>query len=71
MPLGKKLEEADPDDPLITDTEIKLEITVGDVQRIAGACVKAFPPVVEIPPGARIKRKRWFDRTYRGLACAR
>jgi hypothetical protein len=56
VPLGKKLEEADPDAPLITDTAIKLEITVGDVQRIAGACVKAFPPVVEIPPGARIKR---------------
>jgi hypothetical protein len=54
--LGKELAQGDPDAPLITDTAVKLEITVGDVQRIAEACAKAFPPAQTIPPGARIRR---------------
>ena len=54
--LGRRLAEADGDAPLITDTGAKLDITVGDLQRVAVACAKVFPPAETIPPGARLKR---------------
>ena len=38
------LAEADGDAPLITDTCAKLDITVGDLQRVAAVCAKVFPP---------------------------
>jgi hypothetical protein len=42
--LGRRLAEADGDAPLITDTGAKLDITVGDLQRVAAVCAKVFPP---------------------------
>jgi hypothetical protein len=51
--LGRELAEADGEAPLITDPRVKLEITVQDVQRIAEACARAFPPVSDAPAGAR------------------
>ena len=55
--LGRELAQGDADAPLIMAPTVQLEITVGDLQRIAEACAKAFPPKVEIPPGVRVKRR--------------
>jgi hypothetical protein len=55
--LGRELAEGDSDAPLIIAPTVKLEITVGDLQRIAVACAKAFPPKVDKPPGVRVKRR--------------
>jgi hypothetical protein len=52
--LGRRLAEADGDAPLITDTCAKLDITVGDLQRVAAACAKVFPP----PQGERTARPK-------------
>ena len=54
--LGRELAEGDGDAPLITDPRVKLEIPVGDVQRIAEAWARAFPPAQDMPPGARLRR---------------
>jgi hypothetical protein len=54
--LGRELAQEDGDAPLIMAPTVKLEITVGDLQRIAAACAKAFPPKMDIPPGVRVKR---------------
>jgi hypothetical protein len=54
--LGRALAEGDSDAPLITDPGVKLEITVGDLQRIAEAWARAFPPAQDMPPGARLRR---------------
>jgi hypothetical protein len=54
--LGRELEKGDPDAPLITNTAVKLEITVGDLQRIAVACARALAPVLEIPDGTQLRR---------------
>jgi len=53
--LGRELAEGDGDAPLITDPRVKLEITVGDVQRIAEAWARAFPSAQDMPPGARLR----------------
>jgi hypothetical protein len=45
--LGRELAEDDAESPLISDPAAQLEIMVGDVQRIAAAVAKAFPPVDE------------------------
>jgi hypothetical protein len=60
--LGRRLAEADGDAPLITDACAKLDITVGDLQRVAAACAKVFPP-----EGARAARPkmRGPKRRYR------
>jgi len=60
--LGRELADADPDAPLITHPALKLEITVGDMQRMAAACARAFPPPDAVPSRARVKRgpKRKF-----------
>ncbi len=42
--LGRLLAEADGDAPLIMNTGAKLDITVGDLQRVAAACARVFPP---------------------------
>jgi len=56
--LGKKLDlgNADAEAPLLTNAALQMEITVGDVQRIMAAWAKAFPAVLEIPAGARLRR---------------
>jgi hypothetical protein len=56
--LGRKLDlgSADGEAPLLSNVALQMEITVGDVQRIMAACEKVFPPQMEIPPGARLKR---------------
>ena len=61
--LGRRLAEADGDAPLITDACAKLDITVGDLQRVAAACARAFPP--EEKAGARPKMRRGPKRRYR------
>jgi hypothetical protein len=56
--LGHRLDlaNADSEAPLLTNAALNMVVTVGDVQRIMAACAKVYPPVVEIPPGARLKR---------------
>ena len=54
--LGRELAQEDGEAPLITDPAVKLEITVGDLQRIAEAWARAFPPAQDMPPGARLRR---------------
>lgn len=61
--LGRRLAEADGDAPLITDGYAKLDITVGDLQRIAAACAKVFPPAGHA--AARPKMRRGPKRRYR------
>jgi hypothetical protein len=64
--LGRRLAEADGDAPLITDTGVKLEITVGDMQRIAAACAKVFPPEEKAAGGRGMRRspaKRFRPKT--------
>jgi hypothetical protein len=58
--LGEALDlgNADAEAPLLSNPVLQMVITVGDVQRIMAACAKAYPPPVEIPPGARLKRPR-------------
>jgi hypothetical protein len=53
-------------EPIIMAPVAKLEITVGDIQRIAQARARAFPPVetVQAKPGAR----RSSGRKYRPKA---
>jgi hypothetical protein len=60
--LGRVLADADAEAPLITHPALKLEITVGDMQRMAAACARVFPPPEAVQPRARIKRgqKRKF-----------
>jgi hypothetical protein len=40
----------------VDDTAVKLEVSVGDVQRIAEDYARALPAEPVIPPGARVKR---------------
>jgi hypothetical protein len=56
--LGKRMEldKADAEAPLLTNAALQMVITVGDVQRIMAACEKVYPPQMEIPPGARLRR---------------
>ena len=54
--LGRRLAEADGDAPLISDTGAKLDITVGDLQRVAAACAKIFPPVEQTSASSGIRR---------------
>jgi hypothetical protein len=61
--LGRRLAEADGDAPLISDACAKLDITVGDLQRIATACAKVFPPAEHA--AARPKMRRGPKRRYR------
>jgi hypothetical protein len=61
--LGQELAMADADAPLISHTGVELEITVGDCQRLAEAWAKAYPPTMEIPQGARIRKRS--GRKYR------
>jgi hypothetical protein len=61
--LGRLLAEADGDAPLIMDTGAKLDITVGDLQRVAAACAKVFPP--EQPRAPRPKMRRGPKRRYK------
>jgi hypothetical protein len=61
--LGRRLAEADGDAPLITDACAKLDITVGDLQRIAAACARVFPPAE--PAQARAPRRRGPKRRYK------
>jgi hypothetical protein len=61
--LGRRLAEADGEAPLITDACAKLDITVGDLQRIAAVCAKVFPPAEQA--GARPKMQRGPKRRYR------
>ena len=58
--LGVQLKEADGEALLIRDKSAGLEITVGDVQRIAEACARAFPPPGQAMPRARRGPKRKF-----------
>ena len=60
--LGRRLAEADGDAPLITDACAKLDITVGDLQRVAAACAKVFPPEGERAATPKMRRgpKRRF-----------
>ncbi|HEY1265546.1 MAG TPA: hypothetical protein VGF06_18600 [Terriglobales bacterium] len=51
------------DDPLIIAPQVRLEITVGDIQRIAEARARAFPPVEVVQPRPRVRRGS--GRTYR------
>jgi hypothetical protein len=51
--LGRRLAEADGDAPLITDACAKLDITVGDLQRIAAVYAKMFPPEAKAAHGRR------------------
>src|SRR4051794_16017674 len=59
--LGRELAEADGDAPLITDLSVKLEITVGDLQRVAAACARVFPPISGAPEATKMRslRKRF------------
>lgn len=50
------LEKANAEAPLFSNEILGIEITVGDVQQIMAACAKAYPPFMELPPGARLKR---------------
>ena len=61
--LTLRSREADGEAPLITDTGAKLDITVGDLQRIAVACARVFPPVEQA--GARPKMRRGPKRRYK------
>jgi hypothetical protein len=61
--LGRRLAEADGDAPLITDACAKLDITVGDLQRVEAACAKVFPPAEQA--GARPKMRRGPKRRYK------
>ena len=56
--LGKALDlgKADAEAVLLSNAALNMVITVGDVQRIMAACAKVFPPPMEIPPGARLKK---------------
>ncbi len=54
--LGRELVGEDGEAPLFTDTAVKLEVSVGDVQRIAEDYARALPAEPVIPPGARVKR---------------
>jgi hypothetical protein len=60
--LGRHLAAADGEAPLIADTGAKLEITVGDLQRVAAAIAKVFPPVEQTQARPRMRRvpKRRF-----------
>jgi len=55
--LGRELENADGDAPSITHTAVELEITVGDVHRIAQAHARAFPPMQDVPARRGPKRR--------------
>lgn len=61
--LGRRLAEADGDAPLITDVCAKLDITVGDLQRVATACARVFPPAE--PAHARAPRRRGPKRKFK------
>ena len=61
--LGRRLAEADGDAPLIMDTGAKLDITVGELQRVAAACAKVFPPEGE--RAARPKIRQGPKRRHR------
>jgi hypothetical protein len=52
----RELAGEDGEAPLFTDTAVKLEVSVGDVQRIAEDYARALPPAEVIPPGARVRR---------------
>ena len=54
--LGRRLAEADGEAPLITDACAKLDITVGDLQRIAVACARVFPPAEPAQPAPKMRR---------------
>jgi hypothetical protein len=54
--LGRRLAEADGEALLITDACARLEITVGDLQRVAAACAKVFPPEGQAQPGPKMRR---------------
>jgi hypothetical protein len=54
--LGRRLAEADGDAPLITDTGAKLDITVGDLQRVAAACARVFPPPGQTQTRPKMRR---------------
>ena len=58
--LGRLLAEADGDAPLIMDTGAKLDITVGDLQRVAAACARVFPPEEKGTGGRRRAPGRRF-----------
>jgi hypothetical protein len=58
--LGRRLAEADGDAPLITDGFAKLDITVGDLQRVAMVCAKMFPAEVKAAGGPRRSPGRRF-----------
>jgi hypothetical protein len=53
--LGRRLAEADGEAPLITDACAKLDITVGDLQRVAAACAKVFPPEEKRAAAPRVR----------------
>jgi hypothetical protein len=61
--LGRRLAEADGEAPLITDACAKLDITVGDLQRVAAACARVFPPAE--PAQARAPRRRGPKRKFK------
>ena len=61
--LGRHLAAADGEAPLISDTGAKLDITVGDLQRVAAAVARVFPPARE--ERARPKMRRAPKRRYR------
>jgi hypothetical protein len=61
--LGRRLAEADGEAPLITDACAKLDITVGDLQRVAEACARVFPPAGQAQ--SRPKMRRGPKRRYR------
>jgi hypothetical protein len=61
--LGRRLAEADGDAPLITDACAKLDITVGDLQRVAAAYARVFPPVEQ--GAATPKMRRGPKRRYK------
>ena len=58
--LGRRLAEADGDAPLIMDKGAKLDITVGDLQRVAAACARVFPPEEKAAGGRRRAPGRRF-----------
>jgi hypothetical protein len=53
--LGRLLAEADGDAPLIMDKGAKLDITVGDLQRVAAVCARVFPPEEKRAARARMR----------------
>lgn len=61
--LGRRLAEADGEAPLITDACARLDITVGDLQRIADVCARAYPEPRQ--EQARPKMRQGPKRRYK------